>query len=364
MGNKKITKALILAGGSGTRLSPLTLTTPKPVLPFINIPFIEHQIAALSRHGINEIILALSYKYESIVDTMIKMEYKYSVKFIFNVEQRMLGTSGPIALAKGYLDDDFFVLNADIYCEYPFGEIADAFFRGGKSSLLVVTQTDTPERFGVVVYNDELVVSRFVEKPVEYVGNKINAGIYVFSPSIFKFISDGAGSLERFVFPKLVRSNEMCVYEYQGYWMDVGTPEAYLRAQGMYLERKYPRPKKMVLYRVNESNPVTFRLKEEISQLNGDNLSGGSTCSPNNNFNVENQCILSLGVSFKKNVVIGKNVSIGKNTMLENCTVFDDTVVGNNVVIKNCIIGRNCIIGDGIELGSFSILGDFTKIQK
>jgi len=185
-------KALILVGGFGTRLRPLTLTVPKPIVEFCNKAMILHQIEALVKAGVTEVVLAVNYRPELMSAKLKKYEEVYGIKITYSQEETPLGTAGPLALAREILEGDkgepFFVLNSDITCEYPLKELLAFHKAHGKEGTIMVTKVEEPSKYGVVVSKPTGEIERFVEKPQVFVGNKINAGIYIFNPSILNRI--------------------------------------------------------------------------------------------------------------------------------------------------------------------------------
>ncbi|UXI19867.1 ER membrane protein complex subunit 6-like [Sarcoptes scabiei] len=180
-------KALILVGGYGTRLRPLTLSLPKPLVEFCNKPMILHQIEALVEFGVTHIILAVSYRAHLLEEKIKASSETLGVRITFSLEEEPLGTAGPIALAKKHLTEDdepFFVLNSDIICEFPFKSLYEFHRNHGRQGTIVVTKVEEPSKYGVVVYQSSGNIEKFVEKPVEFVSNKINAGIYLFQTSM------------------------------------------------------------------------------------------------------------------------------------------------------------------------------------
>lgn len=176
----KNTRALILVGGYGTRLRPLTLSRPKPLVEFSNKPILMHQIEALVEAGVRQVILAVSYRAEQMELQLKQESDKLGVELIFSHETEPLGTAGPLALARDILtasDEPFFVLNSDVICDFPFREL-EAFHRQhGQEGTIVVTKVEEPSKYGVVLYNDAGCIENFIEKPQEFISNKINAGM-------------------------------------------------------------------------------------------------------------------------------------------------------------------------------------------
>lgn len=184
----KGTRALILVGGYGTRLRPLTLSRPKPLVEFSNKPILMHQIEALVEAGVKQVILAVSYRAEEMEMQLKKETQKLGIELIFSHEIEPLGTAGPLALARDLLsssDEPFFVLNSDIICDFPFREL-EAFHRSHRQEgTIVVTKVEEPSKYGVVLYDEVGRIKDFIEKPQEFISNKINAGLCIehLSPS-------------------------------------------------------------------------------------------------------------------------------------------------------------------------------------
>jgi mannose-1-phosphate guanylyltransferase len=307
-------KAVILVGGYGTRLRPLTYTLPKPLVPFINKPILEHQIEALVNAGVKEIILALNYYSDLIIENARIYEKLYDISIIYSKEDDVLGTAGPLALAKKYLEGDFYVLNSDVICDYPLKDMMKYHMSHKKEATMLTTNVDDPSRYGIVVTHDKSnIVQSFIEKPKASHITSINAGIYIFNESILNRISLKECSLEREIFPQVVKESSLLTYELEGFWMDIGQIKDYLIGQKMYIE-KY---------------------KES-----------------------------SLNINAQYNYVMGKNVKIGENVFIENSAIFDDVIIGDNVIIKDSIVGWNSEIEDGAKIINGSVLGYSVNVSK
>lgn len=233
-------KALILVGGYGTRLRPLTLTKPKPLVEFANKPMVLHQIEALKLAGVDHVILAVSYLSDMLEKEMSIEAQRLNIKITMSQEKEPLGTAGPLALAKSYFEESeepFFVLNSDVICDFPFEEMIK-YHRDHKcEGTIMVTKVEEPSKYGVVVYDQETgVIKRFVEKPKEFVSNKINAGLYIFNASILKRIQLRNMSIEKEVFPFMSDDQQLYAMELDGFWMDVGQPKDYLTGMCLYLD--------------------------------------------------------------------------------------------------------------------------------
>lgn len=231
-------RALILVGGYGTRLRPLTLSRPKPLVEFANKPILMHQIEALVLAGVRQVILAVSYRAEQMEVELKKETEKLGVELIFSHETEPLGTAGPLALAKTILSNSpepFFVLNSDIICDFPFTQLEKFHRNHGKEGTIVVTKVEEPSKYGVVLYKDTGCIEQFIEKPQEFISNKINAGIYIFNPSVLERIELKPTSIEKEIFPLMADDQQLYAYELAGFWMDVGQPKDFLTGMSLYL---------------------------------------------------------------------------------------------------------------------------------
>lgn len=233
--NQNKMKALILVGGYGTRLRPLTLSRPKPLVEFANKPMLIHQMEALVDAGVTEIILAVSYRAQQMEDELMTKADSLGISLIFSHEREPLGTAGPLALAADILrksNSPFFVLNSDIICDFPFKDLYAFHKHHGKEGTIVVTKVDEPSKYGVVVYGEQGNIVSFIEKPQEFVSNKINAGMYILNPAVLDRIQLKPTSIEKEVFPLMAKDGVLYAYELKGFWMDVGQPKDFLT--GMY----------------------------------------------------------------------------------------------------------------------------------
>ncbi|KAK9104578.1 hypothetical protein Scep_021422 [Stephania cephalantha] len=234
-------KALILVGGFGTRLRPLTLSVPKPLVDFANKPMILHQIEALKAIGVTEVVLAINYQPEVMMSFLKDFESKLGIKITCSRETEPLGTAGPLALARDKLIDEsgdpFFVLNSDVICEYPLEQMIKFHKAHGGEASIMVTKVDEPSKYGVVVMEEATgKVEKFVEKPKIFVGNKINAGIYLLNPSVLDRIQLRPTSIEKEVFPKIAAEQKLFAMVLPGFWMDIGQPRDYITGLRLYLD--------------------------------------------------------------------------------------------------------------------------------
>ncbi|MBM3183647.1 MAG: NDP-sugar synthase, partial [Chloroflexi bacterium] len=225
-------KAIILVGGEGTRLRPLTYSTVKAMVPVLNKPFIEHVIRYLNKHDIHDIVLAMGYKPDSIMG-YFGDAHGLGARLVYSMEESPLGTAGAVKNAEKHIDDTFFVLNGDIFTDIDLTDMLK-FHRQKKSKLTIaLTPVDDPTHFGVVETDADHRIIRFVEKPSkeEVTTNRINAGVYILEPEILQRIPQATFCMfERQVFPALVAEDEPAFgYHTDAYWIDTGTPAKYLQ---------------------------------------------------------------------------------------------------------------------------------------
>lgn len=231
-------RALILVGGYGTRLRPLTLSRPKPLVEFANKPVLLHQVEALVEAGVSQVILAVSYRAEQMEAELKQQVEQLGVQLIFSHETEPLGTAGPIALAKDILlesSEPFFVLNSDVICDFPFKQLYEFHKNHGKEGTIVVTKVEEPSKYGVVLYDETGCIQNFIEKPQEFVSNKINAGLYILNPSVISRIEPKPTSIEKEIFPSMSQENQLYAMDLNGFWMDVGQPKDFLTGMCLYL---------------------------------------------------------------------------------------------------------------------------------
>jgi mannose-1-phosphate guanylyltransferase len=234
-------KALILVGGFGTRLRPLTLTVPKPLIDFCNMPILCHQIQALAAAGVNEVILAINYQPEVMMKELEVLEKKFNIKITCSLESEPMGTAGPIRLAQDLIMNNnptglLFVFNSDVICHYPLDKMVEYHKSHGGDGTIMVTKVEDPTKYGVVVADESGLIEKFVEKPTVFISNLINAGLYLFNTSIIDRIENKPTSIEREIFPKMADDKKIFQMVLPGYWMDIGQPKDFLSGQTMHLE--------------------------------------------------------------------------------------------------------------------------------
>jgi mannose-1-phosphate guanylyltransferase len=303
---------------------------------------ILHQVESLAAAGVTDIVLAVNYRPDVMTAALKKYEEIYNVKITFSIEAEPLGTAGPLKLAEKILGKDdkpFFVLNSDVICEYPFAELAKFHARHGDEGTIVVTKVEEPSKYGVIVHkpNHPSKIDRFVEKPVEFVGNRINAGIYIFNPSVLKRIELRPTSIETETFPAICKDGQLHSFDLEGFWMDVGQPKDFLSGTCLYLSSLAKHHPKML---VDPSAPWVH---------------GG-------NVMVDKTAKIGKNCRIGPNVTIGPGVVVGDGVRLHRCVLLENSKVKDHAWIKSSIVGWNSTIGKWARLENTSVIGDNVSI--
>ncbi|KAL9960345.1 hypothetical protein ACROYT_G033792 [Oculina patagonica] len=327
-------KALILVGGYGTRLRPLTLSKPKPLVEFCNKPMVMHQVEALAEAGVKHIILAVSYRAEMLEKEMKQQQNRLGITITISQEKEPLGTAGPLALARDHLtvdEEPFFVLNSDVVCDFPFKDMLKFHKDHGKEGTIVVTKVEEPSRFGVVVFDANTGrIEKFVEKPQVYVSNKINAGLYIFNPKMLSRIELRPTSIEKEIFPRMAQDDNLFAFNLSGFWMDVGQPKDFLIGMGLFLRH------------MREKHP---ELLHEGTGVIGNVL-------------VDPTAKIGEGCRIGPNVVIGPGAVIQDGACLSRCTILQEAVIRSHSWIHSAIIGWKSVVGQWVRMEGVSVLGE------
>jgi mannose-1-phosphate guanylyltransferase len=305
-------RAVVLVGGRGTRLRPLTDTTPKPMLPIGHRPMITRLVEQLESAGITEVTLALGFRPEPFVEAFPDSRCG-QVRLRYAVEPEPLDTGGAIRFAARFagIEDTFVVANGDVLTDLEIRDLIQAHRQRAAEATIHLTPVDDPSAFGVVEVDDAGRVQRFVEKPGpgETTSNLINAGTYVFEPSVLDRIAEGRRvSVEREVFPALVADGTLWAFATQEYWLDTGRPELYLAANVDLLEG---------------------RRRDQRCEA----VAPGARVDPSAELN------LSL---------VGTGAEVGAGARLERSVVLPGAIVGNDAMVERSIVMGN--VGAGARI--------------
>jgi NDP-sugar pyrophosphorylase family protein len=343
-------KAILLAGGKGTRLRPLTIHTPKPIVPIFNRPFLTYQIDLIKQvPEIDEVILSLNYQPRRI-EEMFGDGSGSGIKIRYVVEPAPLGTAGAIKYAGDKLTESVVVFNGDVLTQIDLAAVIALHRERGARATIVLTPVANPSAYGLVETDAAGNVRRFVEKPnpEEITTNHINAGIYVLEPDTFDRIpSEVAWSIERSYFPSLIERGETFVaYVYNGYWIDIGTHEKYLQVHRDIMDGRFV------------AEP--FREARQRAIAPDARVEEGAT--------VEGPCFIDEGALIKAGARIGPYSVIGRQTQVEEDAVIDGAIIWPNcrvsreAVVHDAILGRHCHVGRSVNLNNGAVLGDRTTL--
>ena len=330
-------KAVILVGGEGTRLRPLTCRTPKAMIPVVNRPFLEHMLIHLKSHGIDDVILALCYLPDRIRDSFGSGD-EMGIRLIYVREESPLGTAGAVKNAGEHLDDTFFVFNGDVFSDLDLTAMLRFHRDRHALTTIALTPVDDPSAYGVVETNERDRIQRFVEKPKpgETNCNMINAGTYILEPDVLGYIPTGTPFMfEHHLFPLLLEKEELFLGypSPAGYWMDMGTPEKYLQ-----------------LHRDLLGGKCSAFTTTDIEVNDWSTRSGGSihpTAHIEGSVIMGQNCVIGREVQINGPVVLGADCQIADGTIIEDSVIWKHVRTGQGSTVRSSILGNNCIINDG-----------------
>jgi len=340
-------QAVILVGGEGTRLRPLTSTVPKPVVPLVDRPFIAYMLEWLCGHGVDDVVMSCGFL-ASGVRNVIGDGSQYGVKMRYVEEPRPLGTGGAVKFAERLLDERFLMLNGDVLTDLDLtAQMAMHEEKGAKCTLALIGVED-PSAYGLVRRDADEAVTEFLEKPSpdQIDTNLISAGAYVMDREVLDLIPpDTNFSIEREVFPRLV-GNGLYGYAGAGYWLDIGTPQRYLQATFDILES-------------NVRTGVGERMDGSFLALADDAKSAGRIIPP---AVVESGVTVAEGARIGSLAVLAPDVSVGPRTTIEQAVVLRGATVGADCHLSYCIVGPGVTIGDGTHVEGGCVLGEGVSI--
>ena len=345
-------KAILLAGGKGTRLRPMTVHTPKPIVPIFNRPFLYYQIDQLRQvPEIDEVILSLNYQPRRIEEILGDGE-GLGVRIRYVVEPFPLGTGGAIRYAGDQLTESVIVFNGDVLTQVDVNAVLKLHRERKAKATIVLTPVDNPRAYGLVETDARGNIQRFLEKPGEdeITCNTINAGIYILEPDTFDRIpKETAWSIERSFFPSLIERGETFVaYIDSGYWIDIGTPAKYMQVHHDIMDGRY-------------SAPPFAGMGPGIPWVSPD-------AKVDEGVEVHGPCFIDDGVVIKSGARVMPYSVIGRQTHIEEGAVIDGSIIwpngwiGPEAHIHGSILGRNCHVGRNVTVETTSILGDKTVL--
>lgn len=312
-------EAIILSGGFGTRLRPLTYTRAKSLLPILNKPMIVHLIETLP-NTVNKIILAVNYRKDQIENYFNENDFRKEI--IVNDEPKPLGTGGATKFAEKHITGRFLVLNSDIICSLHLKDMINFHKKNKAMATISLWPVENVSEFGVADVKENGNIVGFVEKPKpeNAPSEFINAGAYCLEPDVLDYIdTDRLVSMEKEIFPQIIEDTKRFFgFKFKGYWMDIGRISSYIEVQRFLLDKK-----KIDFYK-GKNCKIFGKLNESC---------------------------------------IGDNVIIGKDSKLDSVVVYNNATIGENVNLNYCVVGENCEIADFSNIKN-SVIGDNEKLTK
>jgi mannose-1-phosphate guanylyltransferase len=339
-------QALILAGGKGTRLRPLTVYTPKPIVPVLNRPFLTYQLESLRRAGITEIVLSLNYQPDKI-ESILGDGSEFGVNLRYVTEPIPLGTAGAYKYAAREIRETTVVFNGDILTDLDVSLVVEQHLKRKADATIVLTRVENPSAYGLVETDSEGNVLAFREKPTaeelrEININTINAGVYILEPSVLEMIEENENcSFEYKVFPELLATGKRFsayIMEEQ-YWRDIGNPESYLKAHHDLLSGTICD----IGVKIHPTSEIATTAIVDSSSILGEN------------------CVIKPNAKII-NSVIGKGVLIEEKTVIENSVIWTHTKIAGSSHVENAVIGKSCYVGKNCTIRNGSVLGDKTSV--
>ena len=345
-------KAILLAGGKGTRLRPLTIHTPKPIVPIFNRPFLHYQLDLLKQvPEIDEVILSLNYQPRRI-EEIFGDGHELGITIRYVVEPAPLGTAGAVRYAGDHLTESVVVFNGDVLTEIDLAAVIALHRERQAKATIVLTPVENPTAYGLVETDAAGNITQFLEKPKpdEITTNNINAGIYVLEPDTFDRIpKDVSWSIERSFFPSLIERRETFVaYVYDGYWIDIGTPEKYAQVHRDIMDGRY------------SAAPFRGMVGARTAVAPDARIEDGAT--------IEGPCFIDAGASVKAGArvgpysVIGRQTQVDENASVEDAIIWPNCRISRDATVRNAIVGRNCHVGRNVTLDRGAVLGDKTTL--
>jgi NDP-sugar pyrophosphorylase family protein len=350
-------KAILLAGGKGTRLRPLTIHTPKPIVPIFDRPFLHYQLDLLKQvPEIDEVILSLNYQPRRI-EEMFGDGSAAGLSLRYVVEPAPLGTAGAVRYAGESLHESIVVFNGDVLTAVDLRAVIALHRERKAKATIVLTPVENPSAYGLVETDPDANIRRFLEKPKpdEITCNTINAGIYVLEPDTFERIpKDTPWSIERSFFPSLIeRSEAFVAYVYRGYWIDIGTPEKYMQVHRDIMDGRFrtaPFDESASRAWVSPDARV-----EEGAVIEG-------PCF------VDDGTVVKAGARIGAYSVVSRNCYVEEHAVVEHAIVWANSRISQEAIVRRAIVGRHCHIGrsasvqDGAVLGDKSVITDYSRL--
>lgn len=342
-------QAVVLVGGEGTRLRPLTYGTPKPMIPIMNVPFLEHTLLRLKAAGITQVILPAGYMPEAITEYFGDGS-GLGMQITYVIEETPLGTAGAIKNIERYLDGPFVVLNGDILTSLDLKAMERFHRERGGLGVLHLIRAEDPSAFGCVVHDEEGRITAFVEKPPrgQEPTNEVNAGTYLLEPAILDFIPAGRNvSIERETYPAVIAGpRPLYAYTTEDYWIDLGRPEHYLASHRDIFEGRMPMGIELSGQGIGGPGAATYG----PGRVKGPAFIGEGVR-------------IELGAEVGPFVILGNKCSIETNARVRESILWEAVRVGRDAKVEGAILASRCSIGQRASVMRGAVIGHDVDIE-
>jgi mannose-1-phosphate guanylyltransferase/phosphomannomutase len=343
-----------MAGGEGTRLRPMTANQPKPLLPVVNRPIMEHVLRLLKRHGFDETVVTVQFL-ASLVRTYFGDGDELGMHLSYATEETPLGTAGSVKNAEDALkDDSFVVISGDALTDIDLTALVAAHRERGALVTVCLKRVPDPLEFGIVITDEEQRIERFLEKPTwgQVFSDTVNTGIYVMEPGVFAHVARGEQvDWSGDVFPTLVEAGAPVFgYVADGYWEDVGTHESYLRAQADVLSRQ-------VQVDIDGFEVAPGVWIGEGAEIDPEAVLKGPLC-------IGDYAKVEAGAELREFTVLGNNVVVKGGAFLDRAVVHDNVFIGPQASLRGCVVGKNSDVMRAARLEEGAVIGDECVVEE
>lgn len=344
-------KAVVMAGGEGTRLRPLTSNQPKPMVPILNKPVMGYILELLKEHDIEDIVATLQFL-PQLIKNYFGRGSDYGVNLHYSIEDYPMGTAGSVKEAEDFLDEPFIVISGDALTDFDLTQLVEFHKRKGAMVTIALKRVENPLEFGVVITEESGQIERFLEKPTwgQVFSDTVNTGIYVLEPEIFKYIPKGEKyDFSKDLFPVLLEKGAPlygCILD--GYWCDIGNFEQYMQAHRDVLDLK------------SKIQPPGIRMRENV--WIGDGADVDMSVDISGPVVIGQNAKVEAGAELDEYSVIGNNVVIKSMAHVHRTVVWDNAFIGPQAHIHGALLGKNCDIKNGVRIEEAVVVGDDSLI--
>ncbi len=350
-------KVVVLAGGYGTRLRPLTYSRPKPMLPLAGEPILQSIIESVASEGFNDIIVTTNYFREQIIDYFGDGS-DFGVRLVYPEEEKPLGTAGSVKKCEKCLNETFAVIQGDNITEIKFKHLLNFHREKGGVATIALLPVDRPHQFGIAQLDSDNRVLRFKEKPrpEEFFSDFASVGLYILEPEVLDYIPSSIEyDFAKDVFPKLLISGEK-IYGYpaSAFWVDIGVPENYMKAVRWILSKLEGKrlAENATVKKASIRGPVEIGEGTRIER--GAEISGPVV--------IGNDCLIRSNSRIAANSVIGSDVRIGEEAGVAGSLIYEETQIGGGSYLNHCIVAEKCKVGSDVKIDEMSIVGASCEI--